>query len=441
MKHSFTTLGLLLAVSFIWFSGMIGGISTSALAATPATVPVTTYLLFSGSELRHPFPQHVQYAPDTIRPNHRSQIQQDNDVRAAYDRWKAHYLVTVSGSTPSGGALYRVSYGSLDPSRTVSEGQGYGMVIVALMAGHDPDAQSIFDGLWYFSRNYSSSIDSRLMTWQIPEDLASGADSAFDGDADIAYGLLLAYAQWGSHGNVNYAAAANVVITAIKESTIGPESYLPMLGDWVSSSDEPYNQYTSRSSDFMPAHFRAFAEFSGDETWMQVVSAVQDAIGSMQSIHSPDTGLLPDFMVPVSATDHSLKPAPPHFLEGPHDGDYDYNAGRDPWRIATDALLNNNADSLKQARRMADWIVKTSGGNPSAIKSGYTLNGTPTNPDNDFTTFFAAPFGAALMTTPGHQQFLNDVYDAVVDVQEDYYEDSVTLLCLLLMTGNYWNPN
>ncbi|HID01715.1 MAG TPA: hypothetical protein EYP18_00680, partial [Desulfobacterales bacterium] len=161
-----------------------------------------------------------------------------------------------------------------------------------------------FNGLWYFSRNYSSSIDSRLMTWQIPEDLASGADSAFDGDADIAYGLLLAYAQWGSHGNVNYAAAANVVITAIKESTIGPESYLPMLGDWVSSSDEPYSQYTPRSSDFMPAHFRAFAEFSGDETWMQVVSVVQDAIGSMQSIHSPDTGLLPDFMVPVSATDH-----------------------------------------------------------------------------------------------------------------------------------------
>ena len=65
-------------------------------------------------------------------------------MRAAYDRWKAHYLVTVSGSTPSGGALYRVSYGSLDPSRTVSEGQGYGMVIVALMAGNDPDAQSIF---------------------------------------------------------------------------------------------------------------------------------------------------------------------------------------------------------------------------------------------------------------------------------------------------------
>ena len=50
------------------------------------------------------------------------------------------------------------------------------------------------------------------MDWKVPQ--TGGDDSAFDGDADIAYGLLLAHAQWGSDGSVNYAADASTVITS-----------------------------------------------------------------------------------------------------------------------------------------------------------------------------------------------------------------------------------
>ncbi|MCQ3980590.1 MAG: hypothetical protein DPW09_44850, partial [Anaerolineae bacterium] len=60
---------------------------------------------------------------------------------------------------------------------------------------------------------------------------------------------------------------------------------------------------------------------------------------------------------------------------------------------------------------------------------------------NYFTTFFAAPLGVAAMTVPTQQTWLNAIYDAVHNTQEDYYEDSVTLLCLLVMTGNYWDPS
>ena len=38
------------------------------------------------------------------------------------------------------------------------------------------------------------------------------------------------------------------------------------------------------------------------------------------------------------------------------------------------------------------------------------------------------------------QSWLNDIYDATRDRQEEYYEDTVTLLCMLVMTGNYWDP-
>jgi hypothetical protein len=47
----------------------------------------------------------------------------------------------------------------------------------------------------------------------------------------------------------------------------------------------------------------------------------------------------------------------------------------------------------------------------------------------------------AAMTVDGQQQWLNDIYDAVYDTTEDYYEDSVTLLCMLAMTGNWWEPS
>ena len=67
------------------------------------------------------------------------------------------------------------------------------------------------------------------------------------------------------------------VITAIKESTFGPDSHLPTLGDWVdiNGAATEANQYTPRSSDFMPAHFRAYGRSSGDSFWNQAVTAGQ----------------------------------------------------------------------------------------------------------------------------------------------------------------------
>jgi endoglucanase len=212
------------------------------------------------------------------------------------------------------------------------------------------------------------------------------------------------------------------------------------LGDWTEPDGEQYNEWTPRSSDFMTGHFRAYGRSTGDAVWSIVVTNVQSVTTSLQENYSPATGLLPDFIQPVSTVDHTPRPADPEFLEGPHDGQYYYNAGRDPWRIGTDALLNDDPTSFAQVRRMADWIATTLDQNPANIKSGFALNGTPLPNGDFFTTFFVAPFGVALMTRPAQQQFLNNLYDAVSQTHEAYYEDSVTLLSLLVMTGNFWDP-
>ena len=364
------------------------------------------------------------YAPGTIRPNHRSQAQQDEDVRAFYDHWKKSYLVEA------GPGLYRVTMGKTQPHRTTSESQGYGMLIVALMAPYDPQAQTIFDGLWSFSRKYPSAIDRRLMSWEIPP---GGQASAFDGDADIAYALLLAHARWGSSGAIDYCAAANTVITGIFESTIGPQSRLPTLGDWVDPRGAKHNEFTPRSSDFMPGHFRAFAKATGNPVWLEVVAESQAVIDRLQTDFSPNTGLLPDFIV-------NGKPAPPNFLEKEVDGAYYYNAGRDPWRIGTDAVLHGDATSTAQASRISRWARAATGGVPTRFRSGYYLDGTPLPNSDYFSIFFVAPLGVAAMTDPSHQQWLNAIYDAVVSKRDDYYEDSVALLSLITMTGNMWSP-
>jgi hypothetical protein len=249
-------------------------------------------------------------------------------------------------------------------------------VILALMGGEDTNAQVVFDGMWEFFNDNRSVVDPRLMDWWVPANEGSdteGDDSAFDGDCDIAYALLLADAQWGSGDRLDYRALFEDVVSGVLESTIGPQSRLPMLGDWVEPEGETYNQYTTRSSDLMPDHFRAFQRATGNPVWDEVVTAGLDLVNALQSNFGPTTGLLPDFSVPGEAAIFTPQPAPPHFLEGPHDGHYYFNAGRDPWRIGSDALLYGDTHSADQARQLSEWIRTKTVGEPQNIKEGYTL--------------------------------------------------------------------
>lgn len=359
--------------------------------------------------------------------------QMNQHVTDYYDVWKGRWLKPDSDG--NGWRVWMNSSGT-----TVSEGQGYGMVIVAAMAGHDPQAKEIFDGLWQFRQAHPSDIDNRLMDWNVP--LASGNNSAFDGDMDIAYGLLMAHAQWGSDGAIDYLHEAKNVIAGIRESTIGPQSKLPMLGDWVNPNGSPYSQWTTRSSDFMPAHFRAFGAATEDaEYWAGVTSAVQSVITDIRANESAATGLLPDFITLVGAA-RDPQPAPAGFLEGPTDGKYWYNAGRDPWRLGVDAILNGDPTTLDQVRKISEWARTSSGGNANNILGGYELNGTPLNAWQDH--FFIAPMAVAAMTGSGEagQEWLNALYSRIYQEQNshDYYAGAVTLQSLLAITGNFWDP-
>jgi endo-1,4-beta-D-glucanase Y len=385
-----------------------------------------------------PFPAHSIYAAETLIPNHISQFRQDDLVRGAYDAWKNSYLLPVPAKEGTL-QMYRVSAGKKRKNKTYSEGQGYGMILAVYMAGYEPKAQVIFDGLWLFAKNHPRRIDKRFMAYQVPVS-KNRRDSSFDGDCDMALAMLLANSQWGSSGRINYLEEALSLIRALMEMAIGKDSKLPMLGDWVKSNGKRYNQYSHRSSDIMPAHFKAFYKATGDKQWQEVVHRSKILIEHMQTSYSPDTGLLPDFMVGSSGMHTNYKPAVSRYLESKYDGQYFYNAARVPWRLSFDALLNNDAVSLVQVKRIAEWAVKKSGGRPLNIRPGYRLNGKRLGNDNYISKAFIAPLGIAAMATGEHQNFVNNIFDLCTTLPQDYYEDTIGLLCLLLMTGNCWLP-
>ncbi|MEV4150062.1 glycosyl hydrolase family 8 [Amycolatopsis sp. NPDC049691] len=390
-------------------------VATAALAAGLLSVPATA------SATGTP------YVPGTLRPSV-SQATQDAALQKYYDFWKQNFLTTKCGS-----GTYAVLSKDADHS-FVAEGEGYGMTISAMMAEKDPQARAIVDGILKFVKAHPSVNNKDLHAAEQDANCKSvnGSDSATDGDLEIAYGLLIADKKWGSAGSVNYKAEAVRIINAIKKSEVNGTTKFTLLGDW--GNDAEYRN-SSRSSDWMPGHLRAFAKATGDSFWDQVRTRSETAVSQLQSSYAPNTGLLPDFVVNTNSTP---KPAPADFLEGPYDGKYSWNACRDPWRLGADAISFSGSAAANQVRKMNTWIKSATGGDPAKIQSGYSLSGSKTESGQH--PCFTAPFAVAAMTDAGSQAWLDKLWTAISTWSPDatdYYGTGITIQVLLILSGNY----
>ena len=394
-------------------------------------------LLFdlSAFSQNYPFPQHIDYNIH-IKPGQYTQEQLDDQVRSFYDGWKNKHL--INGCEDNHYYIY-VDDGN---TVTVSEAMGYGMMIIPIMAGYDPDAKVYFDGLYRYYKAHPSFIMPHLMAWkQITGCVNSGGpDSASDGDIDIAFGLLLAHAQWGSQGEINYLQQARAIISDImgddpSEGDINQNYNTIKLGDWVSSGS--YMNGT-RSSDFIMDHFRTFECASHDTTWSYVVERCYDLISDMQTDYSSETGLLPDF---IDDIDTEPRPADPNYLEGELDGNYSYNACRDPWRLANDYLIFGDERAREAVVKINEWLLESSGGSANHVYAGYYLDGTKADGWSDIA--FTAPFAVGAMLDTNNQEWLNTLYAKVLTSNVNsggYYDNTLKLLSMLTISGNYWVP-
>ena len=389
-----------------------------------------------------PFPQHTRYAAGSILPGHVSQAQRDDAALAFYRSWKAKYL--VPSRTP--GQFYvRVDEeqgkGKGPKKIAISEGHGYGMLIAAFMAGTDPQARELFDGLWRFARAHPSRKNPRLMAWmQVAGEKNSPGgddDSATDGDLDIAQALLLADAQWGNAGPIHYRDEARALIAAIKQDEINAKTWTAKLGDWTDAGDAMF--FSTRTSDFVPGHFRAYQIVTEDRDWSRVIEAGYAMLGGVQSRFSAKTGLLPDFVI---AVDKEPRPPSGKHLEGKHDGHYSYNACRVPLRLGLDFLLHGEPRAKAALTPMNTWLKAATGGQPARIVAGYDLAGKILDRD-DRSMAFTACFGVGAMCDAANQEWLDALWAHIAasdDPGDRYYARTLKMLSLIAMSGNWWSP-
>jgi len=423
--------------------------------------------VFCFSESAVPFPNHTEYTAGCIRPSLWTQEELDNHVREYYDMWKERYLTDVPNSEKS---MKFVNFAFLDYDwldqtvATVSEAHGYGMMILASMAGYDEKAKEDFDAMYNYFKSYPSVIDSRLMSWkQLKVKDAEGNltgvkdvednDSVTDGDLDIAYALLMADKQWGSDGEIGYKQEALNILDGILDSEVHPEYGYLLLGDWSLFKNEKLDG--SRASDYFINHMTFFSEIDEENSarWEKVRETTINICTEIYRNYSENCGLLPDFI--VRTEDGKYIPAEGEYLETEHDGDHNWNSCRVPWRIPLDYIVSGNSELLEQVQAMNSWIKEEAGMEPLKINPGYyILNGpagTPIIRDWEGTDMsFVSPFAVAAMVGAENQGWLDNLWISIISDNWDtgtpfeesaYFPNTIRMLVMIIVSGNWWPLN
>lgn len=384
---------------------------------------------------RRPFPQHSKYFENVIIPDHVSQKEMDDSVQSFYKQWKQRY---VKKSTCSD-SYYVWAENAGENNQCVSEGQGYGMMILVLMSGNDTSEQHIFDGMYRYYKEHPSLRNKYLMSWAQSDDCNEFEESsASDGDIDIAYSLLLADAQWTSKGKVNYIGEAAKIINAIWEQEVNQKVFTILQSNSIEFDSPDY--YDMRSSDFIPSEIRAFPIADSNHTWNKVLDANYKLFNHLQKTYSNEAGLVPDFIQNINS---KPKPAKRSYLESRYDGVYNYNACRVPWRIATDYIIYGDKRARKFVEPINKWIRETTNNKPDNISAGYTLAGDDLRNRNFEALCFISSFAIASMVDSKNQLWLNNLYDYIINFKLrdfDYYDNSIKMLNLVILSHNYWTP-
>jgi len=187
----------------------------------------------------------------------------------------------------------------------------------------------------------------------------------------------------------------------------------------------------------MLGHFAQFAKATNDEAWDQLIQNTLRTISAASSSSSPGTHLMPDFF--SDATSNPPTVAPAGFLEGDYDGAYSYNACRYPWRLGVYAMESGDSTVLSQVSGLNTWIRFATGNQPSQISAGCYLNGSPLPGRNYPSMAFMAPFAVSAMVSNANQDWLNALWSLMESTpSQGYYEDTIRLLCMIIVSGNWW---
>lgn len=330
-------------------------------------------------------------------------------ISEAYLRWRSLFV-------QDDGRVFDPQSGNY-----VSEAIGYGMMMSAAMGDKET-----FDRIWGWASSKIGNPPTSLLGWNNGE-----GGSATDGDTDMAYGLLLAEHQWPGNG---YGGAGQALAKLALELDV--EGNIPRGGQDFKGVFNP--------SYFSPAFYRAFTG------WDQVISTTYDVMASCQSSFG---GLVPDWCNPTSmqATGSGdAQVAAPEVCEATTDGQAPpclaFEAARVPMRLGHDACLGGPTEVLAQhigiLKGQSNPDVQD-GARIDLLRAGWE-NGAPTSGAVANAMAFIGPVGVGAMGL-GDTATLDAAFLATLDIMErpefynTYYQNTVGLMSLLLMSGNWPN--
>ncbi len=354
-----------------------------------------------------------------------------HEIRAAYDRWRTNLI------RPCPGRGSRVIYPETNGD-TRSEGIGYGMVIAAYMGD-----QTTFDGLWAF---YESHSNNGLMNWLINNcDAVGDTGSASDADIDAAFGLIVADKQWGG-----YAGDASGILAQIRGRLFNPG-----CGGILLAGSNFSNCGCVNPSYIPPGYYAAFSEYDNAGFWNGALAATYAYLAAAQN---DQTGLVPAWSNSTGGT--NLNNCNPQVAGGGQTSEFQADAARTPWRVATDLLWHQEARASAFLAPMARFATSPPvrithvvdryqlGGAPLPGENGGNnpLDPTTLNALGRRSTFTMGGFATAM--TASTQQNLDQFTGAWQslyapgDSSGTYraFGNSLALLYGLLVTGSMWDP-
>ncbi|MFP4467063.1 MAG: CIA30 family protein, partial [Candidatus Goldiibacteriota bacterium] len=292
---------------------------------------------------------------------------------------------------------------------TVSEGMGYGMLLAIYF-----DDKTTFDGLFEYVLDHLNS--RQLMAWRVDENgNIVDAGAATDADTDIAFALIQASKRWGGAPegrSITYAQYATNHLSKIKQYCIADDNSLKPGDVW---DDHEFPSYYSE------AFYREYNVHEGNTSWDSLISMCNQHILANQN---SSNGLTSE----TANQDGTRK-----------DDNYGYNACRTPMRYAIDYIWNGDSTAGTVIDREASFFENTAA---TDIGDGYSVStGSKTSNNNNAT--FIGPIGCAFMRGSAYQAKLDEYFSRTAQQvnnhisSDEYYNSSVGLLSLLIMSGHF----
>lgn len=380
---------------------------TSSTPTSNPTPTITTYIPTPTSSL--PNSNEYQYGLKSLATDQNST---NAMLLREWEDWKSS-RITTSGA----GGYRRVQTSETQEFTTCSEGMGYGMLLSVYF-----NERELFDDLYSYAKKYFNSTG--LMDWSIGADgKVAGTGAATDGDEDMATALVFAHKKWGSSGKINYENEAKNYINNLYRYCVEPGTYVLKPGNW-GGSDALNPCY------FVPAWYRIYADFTGNKDWLKVADKCYEIIDQIEKYNN-NTGLVPDWCK-ADGTEQKLT-----VWNGASKYEYSYDAARMPWRIAIDYSWYGTEKAKSYCDKVSAFFKNVG---PENIVDGYSITGQKIGQYHN-AAFVATAASGCL--TGGDLEFGQKMFNESVKVKDsaphDYYGNSLRMLTLLYMSGNFQN--